>query len=48
MEDREYCTCKDVKVVHSKEGEFGYWDMCSKCDKPLEDGFHYYDEPELY
>lgn len=46
--DKEYCTCEDVKGVYSTVGEFGYWDMCSGCSKPLEDGFHYYDEPECY
>lgn len=48
MKETEYCTCEDVKGTYTNNVEFGYWDMCEKCDKPLEDGFHYYDEPELY
>lgn len=46
--NREYCACENVKSLYSTEIEFGYWDTCSDCDKPLEDRFHYYDEPEIY
>ena len=44
----EHCECENDKGVYSTEGEFGYWDTCSEGDKPLEDSFHYYDEPEIY
>jgi hypothetical protein len=47
--DNEYCTCNHFSAgVYSVNDESGYWDHCSNCDKKLEDGFHYYDEPELY
>jgi hypothetical protein len=42
----DYCTCKDSSGVYSVTGEWGYWDCCSDCDKKIEDGFHYYGEPE--
>lgn len=38
-----YCKCTSPVSVTSENDEFGYWDVCSKCGKPLEDGFHYYD-----
>jgi hypothetical protein len=48
VENEEYCTCESIEAIYTNNGYFGYWDMCSKCNKPLEDSFHYYDEPELY
>lgn len=29
-------------AITAVEDEWGYWDVCCDCDKPLEDGFHYY------
>ncbi len=37
-----YCKCKESSSITSAEEEFGYWDVCCDCGKPLEDGFHYY------
>lgn len=37
-----YCKCKQRKSITSAIGEWGYWDVCCTCKKPLEDGFHYY------
>lgn len=42
----EYCQCDGQLTVYTSNGEWGYWDMCANCDKPLEDGFHYYSEEE--
>jgi len=38
----DYCKCKGQRSITSYEGEFGYWDVCCNCGKPIEDGFHYY------
>lgn len=51
-----YCKCAYPFSVTSENDELGYWDVCGKCGKPLEDGFHYYghydgedhDDIELY
>lgn len=48
MKDDDYCKCESVTATYTDVGEFGYTDMCSECGKPLEDGFHYHDDPELY
>lgn len=37
-----YCKCKSTTSVTSEIEEWGYWDVCCKCGKPIEDGFHYY------
>lgn len=34
-----------AKSVYSVIGELGYWLHCTECEKRIEDGFHYYDEP---
>ena len=45
----DYCTCTDSKGITSDVGssEFGYWDICLKCGKRMEDGFHYYNHCEV-
>lgn len=44
----EYCRCEVVTSVHADTSlnEWGYWYVCDKCNKKLEDGFHYYSEDE--
>ena len=39
-----YCKCSGSYGVTSdvENSEHGYWDVCCKCGKRLEDGFHYY------
>lgn len=44
----EYCKCEDNPGVHAVCLEFGCQMVCDKCGKPLEDDFHYYDEPDPY
>lgn len=41
-EKKDFCKCQSVTAITSEEGEFGYWDICCTCGKPLEDGYHYY------
>lgn len=40
----DYCTCNTPSSIYSdtESSDFGYWDVCSKCNKKVEDGFHYY------
>lgn len=47
-ESNEFCTCKAPGGIYVVNDHWGYWEHCTECDKRLEDGFHYYDEPELY
>ncbi len=42
LEKEDYCQCLSCKSLTTYEDEFGYWDICCECGKPLEDGFHYY------
>ncbi len=37
-----YCKCPHPSSITSEIEEWGYWDVCCDCGKPLEDGFHYY------
>lgn len=43
----QYCKCNNP-IIATKSGVFGYQEYCAKCKKDIEDGFHYYDEPNLY
>lgn len=39
----EFCKCQDSPgTTTGFEDDFGYWDVCLKCGKRIEDGFHYY------
>lgn len=38
-----YCNCKRSHGITTELEEFGYWDVCCECGKPIECGFHYYD-----
>ena len=42
LEKDDYCSCGQRSVITSREDEFGYWDICCNCKKPIEYGFHYY------
>ena len=42
LKREDYCNCKITYGITSEIEEWGYWDVCCKCRKPLEDGFHYY------
>jgi hypothetical protein len=37
-----FCECKAPSSITAYTGEWGYYDVCCGCGKPLEDGFHYY------
>ena len=41
-EDRKYCRCERITGTYTVVEEFGYQDMCSVCELPIEEGFHYY------
>lgn len=40
--EREYCRCSHSSAITTVLDEWGCWDVCCDCGKPLEDGFHYY------
>lgn len=46
--DYEYCKCNGSYGIYIDHKDFGYWDCCVNCERKIEDGYHYYDEPELY
>lgn len=56
IDEISYCKCPHPSSVTSESEEYGYWDVCCDCGKPLEDGAHYYnnydgedhDDIELY
>lgn len=37
-----YCKCEKCSSITTELEDFGYWDVCCDCGKPLEDGYHYY------
>lgn len=42
INDADFCKCTHCSAITSQMEEFGYWDVCCDCGKPLEDGFHYF------
>lgn len=40
--ERMFCECISSCSITTHTGEWGYYDVCCECGKPLEDGFHYY------
>ena len=40
IEKEGYCQCDRLQSVTTEIEDFGYWDICCKCGKPLEDGYH--------
>ncbi|WP_205520261.1 hypothetical protein [Virgibacillus doumboii] len=47
MKEEDYCICNNGSGIYTDNEMFGYWEYCTACNKKIEDGFHYYDEPEL-
>lgn len=37
----EYCKCGSNTITSGFEDDFGFWDVCIKCGKRIEDGYHY-------
>ena len=47
-ENKIYCTCGIAPSMYAdtESSDFGYWYVCSRCNKRIEDGFHYYNHFE--
>lgn len=44
IENNRFCNCTGSKTITSGYGDdFGYWDVCVKCGRIIEDGYHFYD-----
>ena len=41
LNNEDYCKCNH-RVITTELEEFGYWDVCCECGKPIEQGYHYY------
>lgn len=46
INDADFCKCTHCSAITSQMEEFGYWDVCCDCGKPLEDGFHYFNHDD--
>ena len=43
LKNTEYCNCASQGPVTSGyEDDFGYWDVCMRCGKRIEGGYHQY------
>ena len=40
----EFCQCEHCSSVTTKSDDFGCWDVCSDCGKPLEDSYRPHEE----
>ena len=36
----DYCKCRSTSFTTGFENDWGYWDVCTKCGKRIEDGLH--------
>lgn len=41
MDKNSYCKCEHP-VLTAVEDDWGFWDVCTKCGKRIEDGYHYF------
>ena len=43
-QNSDFCSCKNITSIYTdtESSDFGYWEVCSNCNKKIEDGFHYY------
>ncbi|HEY8891398.1 MAG TPA: hypothetical protein VIM70_14210 [Clostridium sp.] len=48
MDNKEvdYCKCENSSGVYTRMDGFGFWYMCSDCDKVVEDSYKYFNEAE--
>lgn len=45
--EQEFCSCDDVpSITTGYEDSWGYWDVCTKCGKRIEDGYHYHNHSD--
>lgn len=43
----DFCKCDSIDGVYTGfDDVWGYWDVCTKCDKRIEDGHHYYNHSD--
>ena len=40
--DQEFCSCEKSSSVYSESDDFGCWDVCNDCKKPIEDSYEYF------
>ena len=40
--ERDYCQCEHSSSVYTDDDEWGHWDVCSDCKKPIEDSYQQY------
>ncbi|MFR5684393.1 MAG: hypothetical protein ACLUD1_10190 [Clostridia bacterium] len=38
----QFCKCEEVKSVHTNIDEWGQWDVCDICNKPIEMTYQYF------
>lgn len=37
-----FCQCEHSSSYHTDTNDWGQWDVCNDCNKPIEDSFEYY------
>lgn len=42
MKKIEYCDCENCSSVYTDDDEWGHWDVCCTCNKPIEGTYVYY------
>ena len=46
-QNNSFCTCAHPSSIYTQMDEWGYWDMCSDCHRPIEDTYEYHSKDYL-
>ena len=46
MYNHDYCKCENPTSVYSENDDWGYWYVCSDCNKVIEDTYTYFSEDQ--
>jgi hypothetical protein len=46
MSNHDYCQCENSSSVYSETNDWGYWNVCSDCNKAIEDSYTYFTEDQ--
>ncbi|MFW2500424.1 hypothetical protein [Clostridium diolis] len=38
----EYCTCNGRTSIYTENDDWGFWDVCCNCNKPVECSYTYF------
>lgn len=43
---QEFCECEHSSSLYNEHDDWGNWDVCSDCKKPIEDTYQYFNHSD--